>query len=206
MMAKAPTSASAKEAAYYLANVPLAGVLPMNVGLTSANESTMVSLLGSPQLPLTTVDQPARASARVKALDVTKTLSSHVKVTGIKPAVESLGRAVKAAIDAELKAGHDLDSVLGTEGMQNVRYRKPTSGAVSTKISNHAWGTAIDFKIVGHDAPGNTHDVVPRFIAVLIPFLNEEGWFSGVGFSARDTMHFEVADTTMHAWAKNNKL
>jgi len=205
-MAKAPTSASATEAAYYLADVPLTGVLPINVGLSSADESTMISLLGSPQTPLTTVDQPDRASPRVKALDQTKTLSSHVRVTGIKPAIESLGRAVKAAIDAEANAGHDLDSVLGTEGMQNVRYRKPTSGAVSTKISNHAWGTAIDFKIVGHAAPGNTHDTVPRFIAVLIPFLNKEGWYSGVGFKARDTMHFEVADATMHAWAKANKL
>lgn len=205
-MAKAPTTASATEAAYYLTNVPLAGVLPINVGLTSADESTMISLLGSPLLPLTTVDQPDRASTRVKALDVTRTLSSHVKVTGIKPAIESLGRAIKAALDAEIKAGHDLDSVLGTEGMQNVRYRKPTNGSVSTKISNHSWGTAIDFKIVGHDAPGNTHDFVPRFVAVLIPFLNKEGWYSGVGFKARDTMHFEVADATMHAWAKANKL
>ncbi len=202
-MAKTPTAAQ-NEAAYYLAMVPLQSLLPINAGLRSAQEETMISLLGSPQLPLTTHDQPDRASPLVKALKATKKLSANIKATGIRPAIASLGEVLKKAIDQEAQAGHNFDSVLDDDGMLVVRYRKPTSGHPSTRISNHSWGTAIDFRIIGHDPPGNTHNLIPRFIAVLLPFFNEAGWYSGIGFS--DTMHFEVADGTVHKWATGGAL
>lgn len=85
-----------------------------------------------------------------------------------------------------------------------VRRRKPTSGAISQKISNHSWGTAVDFKIVGFDAPGNTKHNVPKFIAIMVPFFNKEGWLSGIAFN--DSMHFEVADETIKKWSKDGKL
>jgi hypothetical protein len=203
-MAKKPSLAAVSNADYYLQMVPLQPLLPINAGLRSAQEETMISLLGSPQLPLTTDCQDERASPRVRALSTTQVVSSHVRVTGIKPAVASLKQVLTAAIAAEAAAGHDLDAVLGNQGMLCVRFRKPTSGLPSTKVSNHSWGTAIDFNIVGHDAPGNTHDSIPRFIAVLLPFFNGAGWYSGIGFS--DTMHFEVADGTIHTWAQDGKL
>jgi hypothetical protein len=44
--------------------------------------------------------------------------------------------------------------------------------------------------------------MVQRGIAALIPFFNDEGWFSGVGFSSsEDDTHFEVAEETIQAWA-----
>ena len=79
--------------------------------------------------------------------------------------------------------------------MMSVRYRKPTDGSTSTAISNHSWGTAIDFKIVGHSAPANTGHKIPRFIAVMLPSFNRNGWYSGIGF--HDTMHFEVSEDTI---------
>jgi hypothetical protein len=88
--------------------------------------------------------------------------------------------------------------------MLNVRFRKPTSGKPSTKISNHAWGTAIDFQLVGHSPPGNTGHQIPLFIAVLLPFFNDAGWFSGIGFN--DTMHFEVSDDLIRKWAADGKF
>jgi hypothetical protein len=193
------------EAAYYLTMMPLQALLPINVGLRSAQEETMISLLGSPQLPLTTHDQPQRVSPQVKALEVRdKNLSKNIKVTGIRPAVTSLSEVLKNAFAQEAKAGHDFESVLDDGGMLNVRYRKPTSGRPSTKISNHSWGTAIDFRILSLDPPGNTHNQIPRFIAVLLPFFNAAGWYSGIGFA--DTMHFEVADATVHDWAVSGAL
>jgi hypothetical protein len=39
-----------------------------------------------------------------------------------------------------------------------------------------------------------------------VPFFNAQGWYSGIGFTARDTMHFEVADGTMHDWAAAGKF
>jgi len=194
----------ANEKSYYLTPVALDKILPINVGVSSAQESTMISLLGAPQLPLTTTDQPEKASTLVKALKETKLVSAHVRVTGIRPAIASLSQVLQRAITKEADSGHDLDSVLATEGMLNVRYRKPTDGSVSKKISNHSWGTAIDFTIVGEDAPGNTHGFVPRFVAVLVPFFNDGGWYSGIGF--HDTMHFEVADETIRSWASHGDL
>jgi hypothetical protein len=202
-MAKKATVAQG-EAAYYLTMVPLQALLPINVGLRSAQEETMISLLGSPQLPLTTKDQPQRASPQVKALKIDKKLSKNIRVTGIRPAVASVGDILEMAFAQESKAGHDFDSVVVDDGMLVVRYRRPTNGRPSTKISNHSWGTAIDFKILGHDPPGNTHDKIPRFIAVLLPLFNAAGWYSGIGFA--DTMHFEVADGTIHDWAISGVL
>lgn len=197
-------AAALPEQKYYLQPIPLVSIPPPNIGLRSAEQPTMISILGSPQLPLTTTDQPDRASARVKALARTEQVAAHVRVTGIGPALDSLTAVLKAAFLAEKGAGHDLESVLATEGMLNVRYRKPTSGAASTLISNHSWGTAIDFTLLGLDAPGNTHDAVPRFISVLIPHFNRAGWYSGVGF--HDSMHFELAEGTIHDWAGQGKF
>ncbi|MGY2996907.1 M15 family metallopeptidase [Mesorhizobium sp. URHB0026] len=202
-MAKKP-SAAPSELTYYLTMVPLQDLLPINAGLRSAQEETMISLLGSPELPLTTQDQPDRASSLVKALEVTTRISANIKPTGIRPAISSLGGILKDAFAQEAGSGHNLEAVLDDDGMLVVRYRRPTNGHPSTKISNHSWGTAIDFRLVGHDPPGNTHGMVPRFVAVLLPFFNRAGWYSGIGFS--DTMHFEVADDTIHKWAIEGAL
>ncbi|CAN5138812.1 hypothetical protein BH09BAC4_BH09BAC4_06190 [soil metagenome] len=201
-MAKSIQTASSlgDELAYYLAPIDLGDLLPLNVGLGSAQQATMISTLGPPRMPLTTVDQPDHVSPSVKKLLQTVQLSQHVVATGIHPALDSLKHILSKAFQQEAALNHDLESVLSTAGMLNVRLRKPTHGPPSTKISNHAWGTAIDFKLVGHSPPGDTAHVVPRFIAVLIPFFHAEGWFSGIGF--QDAMHFEVAEGTMHQWAK----
>src|SRR5215813_10306854 len=49
-------------------------------------------------------------------------------------------------------------------------------------------------------APGNTKQNVPKFISVMVPFFNKEGWLSGIAFN--DSMHFEVADETIKKWSK----
>ena len=108
-------------------------------------------------------------------------MSPLFRLQGLEPAIADL----KAFLAQAFAAEPDLKSVLSTEGMLSVRFRKPTDGSISTKISNHAWGTAVDFKIVGFDAPANTGHTVPRFIAILIPLLNAVGWYSGVGFRDR---------------------
>ena len=185
---------------YYLEPLDLTSILPINGGLSSASEPTMISILGSPKMPLTIADQPDRASPKVKALKLTEKLSEHVAVTGIRPAVKSL----ETVLSEVLQAHPDLAEVLGTEGMLNVRLRKPTSGKKSKKISNHSWGTAIDFKIIGNSAPGNTKSKVPRFIAVMVPIFNKHGWYSGIAF--HDTMHFEVAEETVREWSRNGAI
>lgn len=181
--------------------LPLADFLPLNVGLRSAQEQTMISLLGSPRMPLTTHDQPDRASDLVKRLAPGATrVTSNIQVRGIKPAVESLTEVLNKVLAEQ----PGLEDILNDNGMLVVRLRRPTSGAPSTQISNHSWGTALDFRLVGMESPTNTHDKVPRFIAVMLSAFNKAGWFSGIAF--HDTMHFEVADQTMHKWANDGRF
>ena len=187
-------------AAFFMKPVPLMDSLPINTGLRSATEHTMVSILGSPKLPLTTKCQSERASDLVKSLQATEKVSSTFRLTGIKPALAS----VKTILAGVFAANPDLETVLSTEGMLCVRFRKPTSGKKSTAISNHSWGTAIDFKIVGFDAPANTGGKIPRFIALLLPAFNAAGWFSGIAF--HDTMHFEVSEETIRKWSADGSL
>jgi hypothetical protein len=187
-------------ARFFSQRVDLAGLLPINTGLSSAKEETMISLLGSPHMPLTTVGQNERASDLVKRNVVLQRMSPLFRLTGLKPAIDD----VTAVLAQAFAAQPDLESVLSTEGMLSVRMRKPTDGSVSTHISNHAWGTAVDFKIVGFDAPADTGSTVPRFIAILIPLFNAAGWYSGVGF--HDTMHFEVSEERIREWSNGHIL
>jgi hypothetical protein len=180
--------------------VPISSIPSLNVGFSSATEGTMTAILGAPRKPLTTSCQNDHASPAVAPLLDTRKLTDNIRVTGIKPAVDSLQKSLTDGAAKE----PDLIKVLGTEGMLCVRLRKPTSGAPSTHVSNHSWGSAIDFKLMGHEAPGDTGKNVPRWVAILVPFFNQAGWFSGIGF--RDDMHFEVADETIRKWQHDGLL
>lgn len=173
--------------------VPVSTIKGLNAGLSSARETTMISCLGSPILPLSTADTPERASPKVKALEKSVT-AGHVRGTGIAPAVDSLNGLLTTAFAAI----PGLEDALRGDGMLVVRLRRPTSGKPSTQISNHAWGTAIDLMLDGMDPPAATGKEVPYFIAALVPFFNAAGWYSGIGF--QDDMHFEVADQTILKW------
>lgn len=181
--------------------VDLDAITPINVGLTSASEETMISLLGRPHDVDSTKCNNAKASDTVNRLTVLEDVGPF-RVTGIKPAVDSL-RTVFA--EAKVKEP-DLWAALGSEGMLCVRLRKPTSGKPSTKLSNHSWGTALDIKV--DDVADGTRDrKIQRGIAILIPIFNRQGWFAGAGFAtAEDDMHFEVATETLHIWARNGQL
>lgn len=179
--------------------VPLASVSPFNAGISSAREETMISCLGRPHMPLTTAIQNDHVSDAVKVLLVSGKVG-NVALYGIRPAVQSMIEALTAAF-----ADHpELEPALRSDGMLCVRLRRPTSGKPTTKISNHAWGTAVDFMLDGHNAPGATGDNIPRFVALLIPYLNKAGWYSGVAF--HDDMHFEAADETVRRWAGEGAL
>jgi len=182
--------------------VPISSIPNLNQGLTSAAESTMIAMLGAPRDPLTTSCQNERASPQIAPLLETRRMTPQFRLTGIKPALDSV-----QAVLAQVKVAQpDLIDQLDTEGMICVRHRKPTDGSVSHAISNHSWGTAVDFKLTGQPAPGNTGPNVPRWLAILIPFFNQAGWVSGVGFHARDAMHFEVADETIRKWKQDGLL
>lgn len=174
--------------------VPVDSISPYNVGLASATQDTMTACLGWPKPVLTTHDQTSHASMAVHRMLQSVSIA-NVHAIGIKPAIASL----TAILTAAFSATPALKEPLRSAGMLSVRLRRPTSGAPSDKISNHAWGTAIDFHLLGQDAPGATGSHIPYFIARLVPHFNAAGWYSGIAF--HDDMHFEVADQTIHRWA-----
>jgi hypothetical protein len=169
----------------------------INLGLHPTSDETMRSLLGHPKGTLTADDcQDDLASDTVQRLKETRNFG-HFSAMGIKPALDSLQKI----FDAVREDNPQLFDAVGSAGMLCVRLRRPTSGAPSTQASNHAWGTAIDITIDGI-ADTTADERVQLGIAKLIPFFNDEGWFSGVGFaSSEDDTHFEVADETIQAWA-----
>ena len=179
--------------------VPIASIPNLNVGLSSAREETMIACLGSPQMPLTREDTPERASPTVRKLEKQQKIGG-VNADGIAPAVDSL-HAILTQAFADI-AG--LRAALRGDGMLVVRLRRPTHPTAYPKISNHAWGTAIDLKLIGMEPPADTGNKVPYFIAALAPYFNKAGWYSGIGFS--DDMHFEVADQTIRTWLAEGKF
>lgn len=181
--------------------VPISSIPSLNAGLSSAKSRTMIELMGAPREPLVQNEcRNAQASPPVTRLLETRRMTEHFRLSGIKPALDS----VQAVLE-QVKAAHpDLIEHLSTEGMICVRHRKPTDGSFSDEPSNHSWGTAVDFKLLGGDAPGNTGSTVPRWVAILVPFFNQAGWFSGIAF--KDAMHFEVADETIRKWSHDGLL
>lgn len=173
---------------------------PINVGLTSASESTMISLLGKPDVHKNDDCYNDKATPGTKKI-LGQSKVGRIKFEGIKPAVDSL-----TTIFTNIQAyDTTLFAALGSAGMLCVRLRRPTSGALSTHLSNHSWGTASDISVDGK-VVGNGKVKVQRGIAAIIPFFNKAGWFSGLGFGAEDDMHFEVSNETMHAWAASGLL
>src|SRR5277367_5923262 len=115
--------------------VPISSVGPFNVGLHSAQEQTMLSLLGKPNMDGldTSCSHNDQASELVRKLLVTESVGPF-RAEGVRPAIDSLIRVFKAIDPADA----DLFTEISNAGMLCVRFRKPTSGAVSHALSNHS--------------------------------------------------------------------
>ena len=160
-----------------------------NQGLTSADELTMLRLLGVPGQK-TRDCSPASEALR-------RRISSRVNVgpfsvTGLKIAVDSL----KQVFD---EAGEMIPNVVAAaknDGMLCVRLKRNSN----TSFSNHSWGTAIDL-FFGDAAVPQGVQKTARGCLQLAPFFNKHGWYWGAGFSGKsvDSMHFELAEESIKA-------
>lgn len=181
----------------------------INVGRHAARVSTMIEMLGSPQMPLTQQCQNSLASAKVRALRTTRNVGPF-SVTGIKPFVDLLAR-----VFARVQAGNsELFSALGTAGALCVRNVRGST----TLPSNHGWGTAIDISIKNSltgqlelDLP-LSNGVVQLGCLELSKFFDQDGaatgelCFWGAGFSREDGMHFEASDELIRLWKQQGKI
>ena len=114
------------------------------------------------------------------------------KVTGLKPAIESLRNVLNEVFVAQ----RDIYTALGTAGMLCCRFQRDST----TVISNHSWGTAIDLKVNNRlDVRGDGK--VQYGLAVIAPIFNKHGWYWGAAFRTEDAMHFEASKSLIDAWA-----
>lgn len=173
--------------------MPASDLIPIpsniNPGLRPARQATMLSLLGSPGENLT--DDCQQPTNRTLVNLLTRGDLGVFRVFGLKPAVADLERIFR---DIQSQEREVFDS-LGYSGMLCSRFVRGSSSI----ISNHAWGTAIDFNLDGRlDSLGDNQ--VQRGLALIAPIFNRHGWYWGAGFGREDAMHFEVSDERMRQW------
>lgn len=199
-----------------------------NVGLSTPNPSFMQILLGKPrsdgkykfhselgktgkwkgQVVKYIADDSGLQNKDLQSLMITFTIGS-IHATGVKAAVNSLKEVM-----SDINIAHPLlYNRIKTAGMLNVRYmstkRNKKTGVIKipSKLSNHAWGCAIDLMI--DKVVDNLGDnVVLRGLELISPIFNKHGWVWGGAYvtAAEDGMHFEVSEKYLIKWAQAGDL
>ena len=160
-----------------------------NVGLHSASEATMLSLLGVPGNKTRDCSGPTGQFARRIKFNVDV---GPFRVSGLDIAVASL----KQIFDEAGATMPDVVAAVKTEGMLCVRHKRNNRNS----FSNHSWGAAIDL-FFGRDVVPQGQRKTHRGVLKLAPIFNQHGWCWGAGFSGNsvDSMHFELAEETIRA-------
>ncbi|AZL59605.1 M15 family peptidase [Tabrizicola piscis] len=166
-----------------------------NKGITQPRNRTMLELLGQPRDSYNTDCQPM-TNPRLKELLETRQIGP-IKVTMLRPALESLERVMTRLKETD----PDIHAKVGTAGALCVRFIRGSS----TSISNHSWATAIDLTLEGQ-LDGFADGGTQFGLLILAEYFNDEGWFWGAAYNREDSMHFEVGEETLRAWAAEGKL
>ena len=167
----------------------------VNAGVSSAKQTTMLTLLGNPRSDYTTECQDIENPA-LRRLVVFDDVGPF-RVRGLKPAVDSL----RAILEEAAMQAAPVHAALGSAGMLCARLVRGST----TSISNHSWGTAIDVTVAGVlDRRGD--GLVQIGLTMLAPIFNRHGWFWGAGFRTEDAMHFEAGDGLIRRWHAEGKL
>jgi hypothetical protein len=161
----------------------------INGGVSSAKQTTMLSLLGNPRGDY---DDSCRevTNPRLRDLIVVEDVGPF-RARGLAPAVRVL-TTVLAEIERQEP---EVSAGLGTAGMLCARLVRDSRSA----ISNHSWGTAIDLTLDGVlDRRGDRR--VQIGLTRIAPIFNRHRWFWGAGFRTEDAMHFEASDELIRQW------
>ena len=166
--------------------VPVPPKGSFNTGLTACKPSTLRRLLGEPREVYGPECRPVTNLSMKKRI-VTKSVGPF-RVTGLDVAVASLARVLEAV------KRHDPEaySQIGTAGMLCARFVRGSK----KKVSNHAWGTAIDLTFGDEVDERGDHKCQLGLLRVYHHF-HAEGWYWGAGFPTEDAMHFELAEETV---------
>jgi hypothetical protein len=166
-----------------------------NKGITQPKNRVMMEVLGPPRDSYSTDCQPV-TNPRLKALMETRQIGP-ITVTMVRPALDSL----QLILDRLHESDPDIHAKVGTAGAICARFIRGST----TSVSNHSWGTAIDLTLEGQLDP--FADGGTQFgLLILAEYFNDEGWFWGATYGREDSMHFEVGEETLRAWAAEGKL
>lgn len=167
--------------------IPIPPKEVMNIGLSAAKESTMLSKFGKPgELTRDCSGVSENFKKRIKnSFDV-----GPFRVNGLDYAVESL-QQIFAQVKNEFP---EVYNQVKKDGLLCVRHRRMNK----QKYSNHSWGTAIDLYF-GKEVIDQGINLTHRGNFLLYPFFNKYGWYWGAEFSGDyvDSMHFELAEETI---------
>jgi hypothetical protein len=170
--------------------VPLPSRDSINQGLMAVSPSFMVKHLGQPRENYASDCRPV--TNPVLKRHMTTGSVGRFRVSGLSPAVQSLNTAL-AQVQREQPAVYEA---LGTAGMLCCRLVRGSA----TAISNHSWGTAIDFTLNGVlDRRGDNK--VQVGLTLMASIMNQHGWYWGAAFRTEDAMHFEASQSLVMQWA-----
>lgn len=176
-----------------------------NASLTSPDNNFMREILGEPRKNKDyTQHNKELDNVALASLQTTEDVGPFT-VSGLTLAVQSL---IKVMTNIRNRYP-DIYSSLGTVGMRSVRLQR--SIQPTAKVSNHAWGTAIDLLIDGLLDPWQDN-TTQHALALIAPIFNEQGWFWGGAYKPRrdkggvlyckeDSMHFEISKESLLNWA-----
>jgi D-alanyl-D-alanine carboxypeptidase len=149
----------------------------------------MEAQFGEPRSTYSQTPQPV-TNAALAARMVTRSVGPF-RVTGLDSAVTSLSTIMTAiALDQRL-----VYRALGSRGMLAARYVRGST----TRVSNHAWGTAIDLDMDG-DLDQRGDNVIQLGLQLISSIFNLNGWYWGAGFTTEDAQHFEVGSALVQTY------
>jgi len=162
----------------------------INLKLEAVSTNFMIHNLGNPRETYTQDCQPM-TNPSLRQHIVTDSVGNF-KVTGLKPAVTSL----REALEQVKKEQTAVYNALGTQGMLCCRLQRGSKSA----ISNHSWGTAIDFTL-NKKLDIRDDGKVQLGLTLIAAIMNQHGWYWGAAFRTEDGMHFEASKALVTTWA-----
>lgn len=179
--------------------VPKAPKGSVNTRLSGCPGSLLISLLGKPRKTFSqecqSVTNPSIQKLMVYGVNISPDPTHKFVVSGLKPVVYLL----KCALADLHESKPALFKRLGNVGMLCCRYIRGSSKS----LSNHSWGTAVDFTIDGVVDPYGDDKMFPELLEVYA-FLKNWGFYWGVSFKKEDAMHFEASAETIRVLKKLN--
>jgi len=177
--------------------IPVPSRGSINTGLTTPDESFMLSIFGPPGTSKPTDCDESVITSRFKAQLVSQNVGPFTAY-GFKLAVASLNKVFDQVRNTHPEALTGLKN----DGMLCIRKRR-----TSLKWSNHAFGCAIDLRYLT-SASGYEHGIPqgdPHTFQGLLDMysaFHAEGWYWGAGYkgSAVDAMHFEPSVQLLTRW------